>query len=304
VHDVVLGRAGGPGNAPGWLTLGLLVLAVAALLPRQTRGGVQLAWVAALIGLAVALAGTLVTYSPAEGAASVTAWVGVPTGLWIGGLATAVLLAVPAVVDRGRPLVAAAVVVALVMPIGTAAWWIVRGTADPLDDEPRVVVPAFVADRPGGTLVLTGSIAGGVEMSVVSGDGPFLGQEAVEASSATSDRVAAAVRGMLAQSTGSDVETLSAAGIDAIYAPQVDAELARRVDATPRLEPSGSDDPDSRVWTLAATPATDQASAPWWHRPLMGLQTLLWLVAIVLTAPVRRRAEPAPLADDDEEVAV
>jgi hypothetical protein len=29
---------------------------------------------------------------------------------------------------------------------------------------------------------------------------------------------------------------------------------------------------------------------------------LLWLAAIVLTAPVRRRAEPAPLNSDVEEV--
>jgi GT2 family glycosyltransferase len=300
VGDVVLGRAGGEGAAPGWLTVGLLVLAAVALLPRRTRPGVQLAWTVALIGLGVAVAGTLVTYSPGEGAAQVAAWVGVPTGLWIGGLATAVLLAVPAVVDRERPLVVAAVVVALVMPLGTAVWWVGRGMADPLDDEPRAVVPAFVAARPGDTLVVTGSVASGVEIEVVSGDGPFLGQEAVAASSAASDRVAAATRRLLAQSTGAQVRVLAAAGIDAIYAPQADPELVRRVDATPMLEASGSDDPDSRVWTLASAPAADRATAPWWHRPVTALQMLLWLAAIVLTAPVRRRTEPAPLAGDDE----
>ncbi len=301
VLDVVLGNGGGPGAAPTGLTLGLLVLAVLALVPASTRAGVQLAWTAALIGLGVALAGTFVSYSSADGAASVTAWVGVPTGLWIGGLATAVLLAVPAVLDRERPLVAAAVVVALVMPLGTGVWWVGRGVSDPLDDQPRAVVPAFVADRPGDTVVLTGSIASGVEIDVVSGDGPYLGQEAVAASAEATDRVAGAVRRMLAQSTGAQVEQLSAAGIDAIYAPQADPELVRRIDATPTLEPSGSDDPDSRVWTLSATPAGDTSSAPWWHRPLTGVQVLLWLVAIVLTAPVRRRAEPAPLTGDVEE---
>lgn len=302
VHDIVLGRAGGPGAAPGWLTVGLLVLAVLALVPSATRGGVQLAWTVALIGLAVALAGTVVTYSPAAGAAAVTPWVGVPTVLWIGGLATAVLLAAPAVVDRGRPIVAAVVVVALVMPLGTAAWWVARGSGDPLDDQPREVVPAFVADRPGDTVVVTGTVASGIELEVVAGDGPFLGQEAVSASGRDVDRVGAAVRRMLAQSTEAEVEALSAAGVDAIYAPRADPELVRRIDATPGLEQSGSDDPDSRVWTVTADPSTDDASAPWWHRPLTALQVLLWLVAIVLTAPVRRRAEPAPLVGDVEEV--
>lgn len=308
MHDIVLGRAGGPGAAPSWLSVALLVLAVLALVPRETRGGVQLAWLVALIGLGVALAGTLVTYSPTDGAADVVPWVGVPTGLWVAGLLTAVLLAVPAVVDRSRPVVAAAVVTALVLPIGTAAWWVVRGSDDPLDDQPRAIVPAFVADRPGSTLILTGTIAAGVEARVVRGDGPFLGQEAVAPSADDTERVTRAVRRLLAQSTAAEVAELAAAGIDAVYAPSADPELVRRVDATPTLEPSGSDDPDSRVWTLAGGAGggagtgdvAEEPSAPWWHRPLVGLQALLWLVAIVLTAPVRRRADPAPLGDAEE----
>ncbi|KAA1378257.1 glycosyltransferase family 2 protein [Aeromicrobium fastidiosum] len=303
VTDVLLGRGGGTGSAPGWLSVGLLVLAVLALLPRETRPGVQLAWLVALIGLGVALLGTLVTFSTAAGAAGVTPWVGVPTGLWIGGLATAVLLAVPAVVDRSRTVVVATTVLALVLPIGTAVWWVARGTGDPLDDQPRAVVPAFVADRPGSTLIVRGSIAGGVDVRVVAGDGPFLGQEALAPSDEATAQLSDAVRRLLAQSSADELTTLSAAGIDAIYAPDADPELVRRVDATPSLEPSGSDDPDSRVWTLTSAPDLDRPSAPWWHRPLTGLQVLAWLVAIVLTAPVRRRADPAPLAGDVEEVA-
>jgi GT2 family glycosyltransferase len=302
VHDVVLGRAGGPGAAPEWLTIGVLVLAVLALVPSATRAGVQLAWAVALIGLAVALVGTTITFTPSDGAAAVSPWVGVPTVLWIAGLATAVLLAVPAVAGRGRPLVVAAIVVALVMPLGTGAWWLVRGSADPLDDESHEVVPAFVADRPGSTLVVTGAVSSGVEFDVVAGAGPFLGQESVAPMSREVDRVGAALRRLLAQSTEAEVKALGTAGIDAIYAPRADPELVRRIDATPGLEPSGSDDPDSRVWTLASTPSADQPSAPWWHRPVTALQVLLWLLAIVLTAPVRRRAEPAPLLGDVEEV--
>ena len=302
VQDVVLARAGGPGAAPAWLTVGLLALALLALIPRATRSGVQLAWVTALIGLAVALLGSVVTYTTPTAAVDVVPWVGVPTVLWIGGLATAVLLAVPAAASWPRPALTAAVVVALVLPVGTGLWWLGRGIADPVDDVPRTVVPAFLADRPGSTLVLTGSVADGIEFRVVSGDGPFLGQEAVSVSPAGLSEVGASVRRLLAQSTSVEVEALSAAGIDAIYAPGADPELTRRVDATPLLEPSGSDNPDSRVWTLTPEPQPPGSSAPWWHPVVTGVQVLVWVVAIVLTAPVRRRAEPEPLVDDETQV--
>lgn len=300
IHDVVLGRAGGPGAAPAWLMISLLVLAVAALVPSRTRSGVQLAWLVALVGLGVALVGTTVTYRATAGPDDLAPWVGVPTVLWVGGLATAVLLAVPAVRGWGRPSMAAVVVLALVMPLGTGLWWVGRGVADPVDDQPRVIVPAFLAERPGDTLVLTGTIATGIEYRVVTDAGPYLGQEAVEASSDDSDAVSGAVRRLLAQSTGAEVDALGRAGIDAIYVPDVDPELARRIDAAPLLEPSGSDNADSRVWTLEREPELSGSSAPSWHRIVIVLQVVLWLVGIVLTAPVRRRAGPEPLTGEDD----
>jgi GT2 family glycosyltransferase len=302
VADVVLGRAGGPGAAPAWLTVVLLVLAVLALVPERTRPGVTRAWVVALIGLAVALAGTLVTYSTPAGGDGVVPWVGVPVVIWTGSLATAVLLAVPALAGRPRPVVALALVAALVLPLGTGAWWLGRGVEDPLTTEPVALVPAFLAERPGTTLVVTGTIDAGVEYEVVSGTGPFLGEEALAPSAARRDRVTAAVRRLLAQGTASDVRTLAAEGVDAIYAPRADDEVARRIDAVPLLSPSGSDAPESRAWTLALEPGSPSASAPWWQRPVVVLQALAWLVAIVLTAPVRRRKAPPPLDRSDEEV--
>lgn len=302
VWDVVLGRAGGPGAAPSWLTVSLLGLAVAALIPRSTRTGVQLAWLVALLGLGVALAGTTMTYSTQSGPADITPWVGVPTVLWMGGLATAVLLAVPAARAVPRPVLAGLVVAVLVLPIGTGAWWLVRGVADPLDVGRASVVPVFLAERPGDTLVVTGSIARGVDFRVVAGDGPYLGQEAVAVSSSGADDLSAVVRRILAKATTADVSALSKAGIDAIYAPAADPTLANRIDAAPQLVPAGSDRPGSRVWTLSVDPRPQTVATPWWHRPLIGAQASLWLVAIVLTAPVRRRDDvPDPLGASDEE---
>jgi GT2 family glycosyltransferase len=301
VRDVVLGRAGGPGSAPDWLTVGVLVLAVLALFPRRTRLSVQLAWYVALLGLAVALVGTLVTYSTHASPAGIRPWVGVPTVMWIGGLMTAILLAVPAVFSWLRPAVFAVVAVALVLPVGTGVWWIVRGTAGPIEVGRPDIVPVFLAERPGDTLLITGTIAKGVDYRVVSGEGPYLGQEAVTVSSSESRELSAALRRLLAQATPADVEALSALGIDSIYAPVADPELTRRIDAAPHLAPAGGDRPGSRVWTVSLDPKIERATAPAWHRPLIAGLLGLWLVAIVLTAPVRRREEPEPL--EDEEVA-
>lgn len=300
VRDIVLGRAGGPGAAPEWLTVGVLALALVALVPRRTRTGVLLSWLVALLGLGAALAGTLVTYSTHAGPADITPWVGIPTVVWIGGLLTAILLAVPAALSWPRPVLTAVVVVALVLPVGTAGWWIVRGAADPIDNGRVDVVPAFLAERPGDTLIMTGSIDDGVDYRVVAGDGPFLGEEAVTASSSDSARLTAVVRRVLAQATAADIDALGDLGIDSIYAPDADTEVSRRIDAAPRLTPAGSDEPGSRVWTLTPEPTNEASATPWWHRPLIGAQALVWLVAIVLTAPVRRRAAPEPLDDREE----
>lgn len=299
VWDVVLGRAGGVGAAPAWLTGGVVVLALVALVPGRTRPGVQIAWLVGLLGLGTALAGTLMTYSTRTGPVAITPWVGVPTVLWIAGLGTAVLLAVPAASLWPRPALATAFVVALVLPVGTAAWWLARGVGDPLQDGPTTVVPVFLAERPGDTLVVTGSVTDGVDYRVVADDGPFLGQEAVVGGSDHSRKLTPALRRLLAQATPADVRALGTAGIGAIYAPRADPELARRIDAAPGLLPAGSDRPGSRVWTLPSTPLDTGAPAPWWHRAVVPAQVVLWLSAIVLTAPAPRRRVPEPLGDED-----
>lgn len=301
--DVVLGRAGGV-SAPGWLTVGLLVLAVLAVVPRRTRLGVELAWLVALLGLVVALIGTVATYSTYSGPAAIAPWVGVPVVVWIGGLLAAVLLAAPEAARLSRPAISGLAVVALVLPLGAGAWWVGRGEADPLATGRTTIVPVFLAERPGNTLVVTGTIDDGVDYRVVDGDGPFFGEEAIAGSSPATTKLTVAVRRMLAQGTAADMRELSAYGIDAIYAPKADPELARRIDGAPLLSPAGSDSPGSRVWTLTVEPKSDRASAPAWHPLVSGLQVLAWLVAIVMTAPVRRRdAEPlleAPAPDDEE----
>jgi hypothetical protein len=298
--DLALGRAGGPGAAPAWLSAGLVLLAVLALVPTRTRAYVQVSWVVALIGLAFAVLGTSLTYGTPAGDDGITPWVGIPVVIWMAGLLTAVLLAVPEVRGLPRPVLAGVAVLALLLPVGTGAWWLVRGVDDPLGHGRPDVVPAFMMERPGDTLVVTGSVEHGVDLRVVRGDGPFLGQEALVPDSERVDRTRSAVSRLLARASISDVRALTDLGIDAIYAPRADPEVARRIDSAPLLEPAGSDRPGSRVWFLTGTPSTARDDGPAWHWALGVGQAVLWVAAIILTAPVRRRHVPVALGDEDE----
>lgn len=287
---LVLGRAGSPEQAPVWLGAGLVVLAVLALLPRATRTVVAVCWALGLLCLAVAVSGVVVTTTVDGSGVPLRPWVGVPVVAWVLCLGTAVLLAATGPRRRlARPVTAVLVVLALLLPVGTAGWWLVRGVDDPLDRARPDVVPAFLTERPGDTLVLTGSVRDGVEVRVVEGAGPVLGEESLRPDLDVTEAVTSAVEVLLSAPNQDAVRVLSDAGVDAIYAPDVDTEVARSLDAAPLVEPSGSDAPTSRVWTLVEPPsaAADDGS-PW--RPLLaGVQLVVWLVAIVLTAPVRRR---------------
>ena len=302
VLELALGRAGGPGAAPVWLGAGLLVLAVLALVPRHSRVYVQVCWVVALIGLGFAVLGTAVTYSTASGPAAITPWVGVPVVVWVAALLTAVMFAAPEVPGLPRQAVAVLATVALVLPVGTGAWWLVRGEDDPLVKGRPTVVPAFLAERPGDTAVVTGSVAQGVDVRVVSDDGPFLGQEALTPDPERSAKATAAVSRLLARASASDIRGLEAVGIDAIYAPRADPEVARAIDSAPLLEPAGSERPDSRVWTLAVEPVKSDDKAPLWRLAVSAGQVFAWIAAIILTAPVRRRPVPEALGADEEEL--
>jgi len=292
--DIVLGRAGGPGAAPAWLSVGVLVLGLLALVPSSTRREVSWAWLFALFGLGVAVLGSVSTFTTASSPNEIAAWVGIPAVMWIAGLATAAMIAADGLQDFGRPVTVGLLLLALFLPVGTGVWWLVRGEEDPLTRGALHDVPAFLVTRPGSTLVIDGDISGGIDYQVFDGDGMRLGQEAVLPDADDSRTVTALVGRLLSNPSGSDLSTLAGFGVGAIYAPAVDPELARRLDAAPGLEPAGSEDPKSRVWTLPEEPAKAQSTGAGslWNPVVAGVQVLLWLFAIILTAPVRQRRRP------------
>ncbi len=299
--ELLFGRGGGPGAAPIWFNLGLPLIAALAIVPRRTRNNVLLCWVVALTGLAVAVAGNAMSFTTPFGSAQVGAWVGVPLGLWVAGLSTAVMLAVPEVLGLPRAALATLAVLVLLVPGGLGSWWLIRGTDHPLVNDVPDTVPAYIAANAGATLVVTGSVEAGANARVVTGPGPFLGLEAAAPTRARSEALQATVARLLARPAPEDVRQLSRLGISAIYAPRADPGIARRIDGAPGLRPAGSDSPQSRVWMLPGKPAELTGEAPRWRWAIGAGMVLAWLSAIMLTAPVRRRRPLPTLGDEGED---
>jgi hypothetical protein len=297
---LLAGRAGSPEQAPLWLGAGLLLLALVALVPRSTRLVVGLCWLLAVLSLVVAVVGLAVPWTLPGSPVQVRPWVGVPAGAVALSLGAAALLGVPELLrGRRRALVNGVLVLALVLPVGTAVWWTVRGAAGPLEHGTPRTVPAFLTERPGDTLVVRGSVARGVQVEVVRGAGPLVGEEQLRPSPSASTRLADAVEGLLATPGRPQVEALAGLGVGAVYAPDVDPDVARALDAAPALQPSGSDAPTSRVWTLQDTPQVVDPDGPAWRPPLAAVQVVLWILAVVLTAPVRRRRTDADIPAEE-----
>lgn len=289
IRDIVLGRAGGPGAAPAWFSIGVLLLGLAALVPARTRREVAWAWFFALNGLGVAVLGSAAYFSTPSSPVQVPAWVGIPATIWIVALATAALLAAEGLRAYARPLVLVFAMLALLLPVGTGTWWLLRGQQDPLVRGPLTDVPVFLATSPGSTLVVKGEMAGGITYEVLDDGGLRFGEESVLPSTDQTRDVTNVVVRLLSNPSAADLRQLARAGVGSIYAPSVDPELARRLDAAPGLEPAGSENPRSRVWMLAASPSAASGSGPIWHPLAAGLQAFLWVVAVIMTAPVRQR---------------
>jgi hypothetical protein len=291
---LLLGRDGGPGSAPVWFNIALPVIAALAIVPRRSRNHVLLCWVVALGGLVLALAGNALSFTSTFGAVAVPAWVGVPVVIWVAGLLTAVMLAAPEVLGLPRTMLTALTVAVLLLPVGLGAWWIVRGSDHPIAMTPRETVPTYLASNAGSTLVVTGSVEHGADLRVIVDNGPFLGQEALAPDGERSAALRRVMGRIMARPSRADVAELSKFGISAIYAPNVDPGIARRIDGAPGLRPAGSDSPNSRVWMVPGTPAVLTGEASQWRWLIGGSEVAIWLIAIVLTAPVhRRRALPA-----------
>ncbi|MDO9378097.1 MAG: glycosyltransferase family 2 protein [Nocardioidaceae bacterium] len=303
VLDLLVGRAGGPGAAPAWFALGVVVAGLLALVRADRRAAVLSAWAVGLVGLALAVLGAGTRWDVPGTTASAPAWVGLPALVWAGALALAAALAVdgwrdarsrrgPDALGRVVPVVA---VLALLGPVLTAGWWVVRGADDPLARGAATDVPAYLVDRAAAgeaTLVLEGGRADGLGYQVLRGDGPRLGDESVPVDASRERATEAVVARLVSDPSPEAVTSLARRGISAVYlrAP-ADAAVASTLDSVAGLQPSGSPDPGSRVWTFAADVDVVQPEAPSsaWTAVGAWARLLVAAVVLVLALPGRRR---------------
>ncbi|MFF7633753.1 glycosyltransferase [Kitasatospora sp. NPDC008050] len=269
---LLLVNPGGSGVPPVWLSAGVLLAALAALLRADRRRAVLAAWGAAAVGLlfAVAVAGTSVT--PASGGLPVAAWSGPATLL--SGIA---LLAAAAIGADGanarvagiafgwrQPVAALVVATAVLAPLGTACWWAVSGADGPLHRSGAGQVPAFIAEEAGTTdrsrtLVLSGDPqAGSVHFSLVRGAGLTLGQAegTVDTSGDTKDRLTKLVGNLLAGSGADQASALAGYGVAYVLVegPMI-AKAQNVLDTTPGLI-GGNQDNNTALWQVSGVPAT------------------------------------------------
>ncbi|MFB8240475.1 glycosyltransferase [Kitasatospora purpeofusca] len=263
---------GGAGVPPVWLSAGVVLAALAALLRADRRRAVLAAWGAAGAGLvfAVVVAGTSVT--PASGGPAVPAWAG-PATL----LAGVALLAAAAIGADGanarvagiafgwrQPVAALVVAAALLAPLGTGLWWAVTGADGPLHRGRGAQVPAFIAEQAGTTdrsrtLVLTGDPKGGsVAYTVARGSGLTLGQaeSTVDPETGTTAGLDRTVGSLLAGSGADQAGALSRYGIAYVLVDQPLIGAFKDVlDTTPGLVKANQDG-GAALWQVDGTPAT------------------------------------------------
>ncbi len=185
--DVLALHPGGPGMTPLWVTGGILLGGVLALLRRDTLPLVGAWWIIGGLAAVVGIAQSLVRVTPPGYSEALSPWPGPATLLW--GLA---LICASGVAVRGlrerfvrsnftiwQPVAVIAVIGAVAAPIISAIWWIpgrdLALTRAPVSPLPAFVVAEAASPQAPRSLVIASSRAGAVTYSLVSGSGEMLG---------------------------------------------------------------------------------------------------------------------------------
>ncbi|WP_141012741.1 DUF5719 family protein [Nocardioides sambongensis] len=250
--SLLAGRFGESG-APLWIGLILPVLALLALIPRASRIGVLVCWLVAAVTALVAI--PLATSSvDLPGLASQQPGLGAVLLLLHGSWVTAVVLGAVGLrgvelAPWGRGAVALVAAVAVVVPVGGVAWFVVDG-GEELTERPATGVPVYMQQRAeaadqDGVLVLRGSVDEGVNYEVVRGDGPTVGEDEITGLTPEDPAVTAEITELITDPSAETVDALNRRGIVYVVLPSpADGEIASRLDAS-----GGSTGPARRTVT-------------------------------------------------------
>ncbi len=246
---VLLQHPGGPGIAPVWLGLGVVLAAWAALFRPDRRVAVLAGWTVA--GAALVL-GLVVSRLPVTGPTletPVAGWPGYPTVLVAGGLLVAGALGAEGARQRlsgasfgwRQPVAVVVVVLAAATPLVGAAWWLVRGADDPIERRDPTVLPAYVVDegaRPERvrTLVLSRADDGRVTYALLRQSGPRLGDAETGPAPEQNAALDVVVGDLVSDRGGADATSLAPFAARYVYLPApADAELVDVLDTVPGL---------------------------------------------------------------------
>jgi GT2 family glycosyltransferase len=272
---------GGPGLPPVWVTAGLVLPAVGALLARRRLTLVYTGWGFALSGLVIALLVSRVRVTPPPGGTAVSAWPGIAIALAAAGL---LLAAAPLIEAAGRPISRAAdlvaglkgrprtgwralgtlagFAVAASAPVLAAGYWLAAGVSGPLAAASPPILPAFVAASSAGadrdrTLVLRRE-GGALAYSVLRDTDPLLGEPELTEAASSTRALASVVAALDAAGSGDAGDTgqaLSQFGIGYVLLPApIDQALAQQLDAAAGMQPLTSA-PAYDLWRVSGTVA-------------------------------------------------
>ena len=267
---VALASPGGPGLPALWVTVGLALAGLVALVVGRRRRVVAMAWVGVLLGLAVGLLTIVVRVQVPSVGAAVTPWPGVATLVVGGGLVVAAVVGAEGLQTTltrrafgwRQPVAVVVVALALLAPAAAAVGWIGRGAGGPLTRQEVEILPAFVvaaSETPAqpSTLVLAaGPGTPVVTYALLRGGGTTLGDADVAPPVSAAGPLDALVEALASGSAGDDVPARLAtygAGY-VLVVPPADPDLARALDAAPGLERLASTD-GSALWGVSGNPS-------------------------------------------------
>jgi GT2 family glycosyltransferase len=277
-RSLLLLSPGGPGLPPFWVTGGLALAALAALLLTARRFLVMAGWSVALLGLLVSVAVSRMLLTTDDASGRVTGWPGIPLAIAAAGLVLAAVVAadaLPGQLSEGRwrrpagfgVLILAAA--ACSAPLLAAGSWVATGVRGPVGGAAGPVLPPFVSVsssngmRPR-TLVLRAG-HGTITYEVLRGADPLLGATDL-AQPTAAQRTLDSVVSTLAAQGGGDAQdqgqALAALDIGYVLLPAPgNAALASTLNNVAALRPV-SKTAGFQLWRVAQTTARVRVAGP------------------------------------------
>lgn len=298
--DLVAGRLPDPA-APAWIGFALLVPALLALLRARSRSAVVVCWVLAALAAVIASVLSRITIELPAGPTQPS--LGFTLLIIQAALVVAVMVAAHGLREEigdgsitwRQPVAAFVAGLALLVPLGGLAWWLVDG--DNLLEEPgESVIPAYMtqateADSSTGVLVVQGSVEEGLSWTVRRDDGITLGEDEILALTEVDAALEEDVTRLMSQPDEETVAAMADHGIEYVVLPApADAQVSATLDATAGLSQASTASPSTRAWQFEAgvNDAAIEGEGPWWHPWLLALQVVAIVVVAVLCGPSRR----------------